>query len=51
MKTIRKILAIAERILESNLLKYLDKVTNTLYPKPHLKEEDDDEDDDPILFI
>ena len=36
--------------LEKNFLNYIEKVSGTLYPKPHLKEDDDD-DDEPILFI
>lgn len=51
MKTIKRILQQADTYLEKNLLNYIDKVTNTLYPKPHLKEEKDEDDDDPILFI
>jgi|GEM_PF-2218368 len=52
MKTIRKIAAAIDTYLEKKLLNYIDKVTNTLYPKPHLMDDDvEDDDDEPILFI
>ncbi len=47
MKTILNKLNI---YIEKKLLNYIDRVSGTLYPKPHLKEDDDD-DDEPILFI
>ena len=50
MKTIKKILTKTDEFLERRLLNYIGKVSNTLYPKSHLKDDDED-DDDPILFI
>lgn len=45
MKTILKKV---NNYIEKSLLNYIDKVTKTLYPKPHLKEEEDD--NEPTLF-
>lgn len=51
MKTIRIIAKYTEAFLDRNLLNYLEKVSKTLYPKPHLTDDDNDDDDEPILFI
>ena len=37
--------------LEKYSLSYINKVSGTLYPKPHLKDDEDEDDDEPILFI
>lgn len=50
MNIIITILRIIDKLLEKITLRYIDKVTRTLYPKPHL-EDDDEDDNDPILFI
>ncbi|MEI6866041.1 hypothetical protein [Flavicella sp.] len=49
MEKIKRILRKTDKVTENKLLIYIEKVTNSLYPIPHLMD-DDDEDDDP-LFI
>ncbi|WP_157366740.1 hypothetical protein [Aquimarina agarilytica] len=52
MKTLTNILAKIDNSLTKGALAYINKVSHTLYPKTHLKdEEEDEEDNEPFLFI
>lgn len=57
MKTLKNISNYIDNILTKWSIDYIDKVSKTLYPKPHLKdddkpkEEEENEDNEPILFI
>ena len=45
MNTLKNIKNRINNYLESKALNYIDNVSKTLYPKPHLEEEDDDKHD------
>lgn len=61
MKTLKKISNYIDNILTNWSLNYIDKVSRTLYPKPHLHEktntnnkvveQDSEDEDEPALFI
>ena len=53
MKTLTNFLTKIDNLLTKASLNYIHKVSGTLYPKTHLKddEEEDDKDDEPFLFI
>lgn len=42
MKTLKFIRNKANKYLERKALSYINKVTKSLYPKPHLEEDDND---------
>ena len=50
MKTIYRLFNKIDNQLHKAAIKYIEKSTNTFYPKPDIKENDED-DDEPILFI
>ena len=50
MKTIYKLLNKIDNQLNKAAIKYIEKSTNTFFPRSNVKEDDED-DNEPILFI